>query len=274
MSRDVDSEAPHKKETIMLTEHLKEHVLIAGTTLILLLNVGAGLAKEKEVGELTDGRMEGAIERRLDMDSRIMSNSVGVTVNDGNVRLFGSVDTLQERGQATQVASSVMGVKSIHNGIKIRPHPQPEQQIQEKFLQGLRNTELLKDHRIEIRVADRVITLIGTVPNQRVLRQAQRVAESIEGVQKVENLLGIEGSRRSDEAIRQDVLHYILWSPLANPKDFTVSVSQGVVTLEGTVEHLIHKDVLAMDIENIHGVKAVRLGKVIPKKIEITLKTH
>ncbi|MDT7043740.1 BON domain-containing protein [Candidatus Nitronereus thalassa] len=244
--------------------------IMVGTIMTVFLCVGVGLAKE--VGELTDGRMEGAIERRLEMDSRIISNAIGVTVKDGHVRLFGSVDTLQEHGQATQVASSVIGVKSVHNTIEIRPNPKPDQHIRNEISTRLKESALIKDDHIDIRVSNRVVTLMGTAPSQSALRQAQHVAESTPGVRKVENLLGLQGSDRSDELIHKDVLDYLLWSPLADLPDFNVSVKQGVVTLEGTVAHLIHKDVLAMDIINIHGVKNVKVGKVIPESFEISLK--
>jgi len=42
----------------------------------------------------TDGRIEGALERRLDMDSRIKEKNLGVQLENGQVRLFGMVETL------------------------------------------------------------------------------------------------------------------------------------------------------------------------------------
>ena len=253
----------------MVNTRLDRNAIVVFAIMSLIL--WAGIAVAKEVGELTDGRMEGAIERRLKMDSRINSDSIGVTVKDGHVRLFGSVDTLHDYGHATQVASSVIGVNSVQNTIEIRPNPGKDQSIRNTLAQRLENEELLNGDKIQIRVNHQVVTLMGTASNQTALQQAQYIAESVEGVEKVENLLNLKGSSRSDQAIRQDVLHFLLWSPLADPDDFKVSVNQGVVTLEGTVQHLIHRDVLAMDIIHIQGVKNVQVGKVIPKELKITL---
>jgi len=251
---------------------LKRHVVMVLTTTIFFSFVDFSIAKGKDVGKLTDGRMEGAIERRLDMDSRIQGDSIGVSVQDGHVKLFGTVDTLHEYGHATQVASSVLGVQSVNNTIEIRPQPTQDQQLKNNIAQRLERLELLNGDKVDVRVAKKVVTLMGTVPSQVALREVAHVAESVKGVRKVENLLTVEGAGRSDDAILEDVKHYILWSPLANLGDFHVGVNQGVVTLEGTVENLVHKDVLVMDIEHIHGVRNVRVGKVIPERVEVSLK--
>lgn len=68
---------------------------------------------------------------------------------------------------------------------------------------------------------------------------------------------GPKGYRRSDEAIKDEVSQHLEDHGLIDASDIEVVVREGVVTLEGSVDHRGTKR-LAEDVaENVHGVKDV-----------------
>jgi osmotically-inducible protein OsmY len=224
-----------------------------------------GLAKGKGLSAPpTDGEIEGAIERRLEMDSRIQENKIGVKVEQGHATLFGQVESLEEKGFAEKVALTIRGVQSLVNKLEVPPDMSQDTEIASSIKQKLRQAQLLHENNINVRVDKQVVTLDGTVRNRKDKREATRLVENTKGVREVQNLLKITDQPRADEEIYKDVVQYLMWASPFNNKDLTVSVDNGTVTLEGTIDQLVQRDVLKIDIGNIHGVDTVEVGKVIP----------
>ena len=69
--------------------------------------------------------------------------------------------------------------------------------------------------------------------------------------------LGPRGYRRSDERIREDVCDALYRSPLVDARDVEVTVSEGVVKLEGSCEDRLSKREAEICIEFVPGVKDV-----------------
>ena len=218
----------------------------------------------KDTGYGTDGQIEGAIERRLEMDSRVNSELIGVDVNKGHARLFGSVDTLEEKAFANAIASTVMGVQSVTNSIMVKPTVSQDQEIQNKIRQLIDSAGIPFQDNFNVRSVNGTVTLEGTVLEQKNKNKISRLAESVNGVKEVENLIQVVNSTRPDREIYKDVVVYLLWSPLFNADKFKVEVDNGNVSLQGSVDLLVHKNVLVIDLENIRGVKGVKVGKVLP----------
>lgn len=69
-----------------------------------------------------DEQLSSAIKQRLEMDGRINSHQIVLTVKDGRVSLSGMVDTVTEKSLVEGlVAGSIIGVKSVVNAITVRP---------------------------------------------------------------------------------------------------------------------------------------------------------
>ncbi len=212
----------------------------------------------------TDGEIEGAIVHRLGMDSRVEAKAIGVTVENGHAVLFGQVDSLEERGLAAKVAMSVQGVQSLTNKLEVPPDMGKDEEITQSIKQKLHHAQLLQDNTIHVRVNRQEVILDGTVMNHKDKRTARRLVEGTKGVRDVKDLLKVAEEPREDQEIYKDVIHYLTWSSLFNDKDIEVRVTDGTVTLEGTIDTLVQRDVLKIDIGNIHGVDEVDAGRVIP----------
>jgi osmotically-inducible protein OsmY len=228
------------------------------------------LGFRSDPGPPTDGQIEGAIKRRLEMDSRISAEKVGVTVKDNTATLFGTTDTIKDKKIAALVAGSVLGVSAVKNDLRVRPSLSRDERIKRDVEQIVRPVEFKRGNRLMVKVEDGIVTLEGEVLDRQDMRKAGRAVEDVPGVIKIVNLIRVINETRSDVAIEKDVVAYLMSSPLVNIDDFDVEVQEGVVSLEGTVKHLTYRDALQIDIENIHGVKHVRVGKLIPEQFSAT----
>jgi osmotically-inducible protein OsmY len=222
----------------------------------------------------TDGQIEGAIERRLEMDSRITADRVGVTVKDHAAILYGTVDTIKEKKMATVVAGSVRGVSAVVNDLRVRTSLSRDEKIKRDVKQVIHPVNFKKENRLLVTVENGVVTLEGEVLDRHDLRQAGSAVEDVPGVIKIVNLVRVINETRSDTAIEKDVIAYLMTSPLVNDEQLDVNVNNGVVSLEGTIDHLTYRDVLQIDIENIQGVKHVRVGKLIPERLTATARNQ
>jgi osmotically-inducible protein OsmY len=66
-----------------------------------------------------------------------------------------------------------------------------------------------------------------------------------------------ETLKRTDEAIRADVLSELKWDPKITSSDIAVAVKDGVVTLSGYVSNYWEKDAAEKAVKRVYGVKGV-----------------
>lgn len=219
----------------------------------------------EDPGPPTDGQLKGAVERRLDMDSRISSENVRVTVENNHATLIGTVNTIREKEVAPLIAGTIRGVEGVTNNLSIAPSLSKDDHIQASVEQVLGPIHLKEENRLTVNVEKGVVTLGGTVLSHQDSRRARQAAENVPGVVEVHNVIKVVSQNRMDEDIEEDVVSYLMSSPIVNERDVEVKVQDGVVTLEGTIDHLVHRTALQIDIENITGVKEVEVGKLIPE---------
>jgi hyperosmotically inducible periplasmic protein len=119
-------------------------------------------------------------------------------VSGTTVTLTGEVEKATSRKLAESVALSVHGVKKVDNQLTQNPRPDAlsnaEATVKDAMLLTKVKTILLTDIgtdalKIDVDVADGVVSLRGTLPNAKVADEAMRKTRSIKGVKKVINLL-------------------------------------------------------------------------------------
>lgn len=113
---------------------------------------------------------------------------------------------------------------------------------------------------IGVAVKDGVVTLTGPVESYWGKTTAERATLRVSGVKGVANDLEIRlpfAPGRTDEDIARAAVNRLDWS-VSLPKDrIKVKVSQGWVTLEGTLDWQYQKDIAEGAVENLLGVKGV-----------------
>lgn len=216
--------------------------------------------------KIPDGQLSSAIKQRFKMDGRINADHIIVNVKDGHVVLKGVVDTVTEKSLAEGlVAGSIIGVKSVMNEITVRPAVGQDDAIKKQVEENLKTTPALKGKEINVSVNDRIVKLEGLVSTVLQRRAAEKAAEIAKGAKGIVNLVNVKPSR-PDQEIGKEVAFYLLWSPIVNIDRVDFSVKDGVVKLEGAVEHNAHIFTVQQDIEKIQGVVAVDVSKMKVKR--------
>src|SRR5688572_14820414 len=93
---------------------------------------------------------------------------------------------------------------------------------------------------IDVDVLDQVVTMRGIVDNETERQEAERVAESTPGVERVRNLIELESEVQDDEKndlmTRVKVGTQLAADPDVRRTDIDIDVEEGTVTLSGVVE--------------------------------------
>ncbi len=113
-------------------------------------------------------------------------------------------------------------------------------------------------HRIDVSTDDGIVTLSGSVDTYTARLDAAEAAASVKGVRAVINEIVVKPIIRTDAQIRGDVISALAFDPLTEAFQIDVSVENGVVTLEGTVDSYAEKIVAEQVAQNVKGVIDVR----------------
>lgn len=114
-----------------------------------------------------------------------------------------------------------------------------DQQLQSDVLAELAWEPAVDARRIDVAVADRVVTLKGRVDTYLQRNAAERAVRRIPDVRGVAVELEVElapAHQRSDKEIAEAALHALDWHSLVPEDSVQVQVQDGWVTLEGEVD--------------------------------------
>jgi osmotically-inducible protein OsmY len=110
---------------------------------------------------------------------------------------------------------------------------------------------------VAVGVDEDVVTLRGTVGSFNQRRAAVRDARSVDGVDYVYDDLSVrllDAAQRSDAELRGMALQAIAWDTDAPAELIDVKVTDGWVTLRGTVSWQFESDAAFEDVANLFGV--------------------
>lgn len=119
----------------------------------------------------------------------------------------------------------------------------------------------LKDDAVKMQSKDGVVTLTGTVANASHKSLAQDTVEGLPGVKSVDNQIVIKGeapAEHSDAWIALKVKSTLVFHRNVSATATDVSVTDGVVTLEGKAASAAQKELTAEYARDIEGVKDVK----------------
>jgi len=91
------------------------------TLLVCLLN-GCQTIREKASGpEFEDVKLTAIIKAQLAREDQATVQAITVDVDDGVVKLKGTVNSAQKKAKAEEIARKVEGVKSVVNNLEVKP---------------------------------------------------------------------------------------------------------------------------------------------------------
>jgi hyperosmotically inducible protein len=116
------------------------------------------------------------------------------------------------------------------------------------------------------------VTLFGQVTRPSLKSDAERVVKKIEGVEHVDNRIGVLPASSFDDRLRRDVFDAIYrYAPLqhygvGSNRPIRIIVNHGNVTLEGVVDRESDKNMAGLRANGVTGVFSVRNNLVVPAK--------
>lgn len=126
---------------------------------------------------------------------------------------------------------------------------------------------------IGVSVNDSVATLRGSVGSYAEKWAAERVALHVYGTKAVANDLEVRpavGFHRTDTDLAQATVAALEWNAVVPQGRVAVAVSDGWLTLNGTVEWQYQKDAAARAVRDLTGVKGVTNSIVVQPRVSAT----
>jgi osmotically-inducible protein OsmY len=217
----------------------------------------------------SDAAIKADVRRALNGDVATEAYGLDVDVNDGIVRLTGTVKSWAERLLASDIVRSTKGVVGIEDYITVTNKPRSDEQIKADVVSRLRADAWIDDKMVDVEVHDGAATLSGAVGSAE---EKMRAADDVllMGAKDVNTeQLKVEWSVRNamqqdqdqvavpDSTIRRAVMDAESLDPRVRSSNVETSVDNGVVTLMGRVRDLRARSSLVEDATNTTGVLGV-----------------
>lgn len=115
-----------------------------------------------------------------------------------------------------------------------------DEEIKRKIVDQLYSNARIDSSKIKVFVEDGNVTLSGTVTTFTSLQTASNAALTISGITSLDNRIKVErpptGTISREEEIASRIERLMDWNPELEASDISVSVKNGCVTLEGSVD--------------------------------------
>lgn len=110
---------------------------------------------------------------------------------------------------------------------------------------------------IDVSVKLGVVELTGSAPHLLAKERAERLASLVRGVRSVINRIAVDVAQRKDDDIRRDISDALLADPATESFEVQVAVTNQNVTLRGSVESWIERELAQRLAEGVVGVRSV-----------------
>ncbi len=207
----------------------------------------------------TDHEIKDDILEELDWDPQIKSSDIGVTVREGVVRLYGSVQSYTERVAADKAARQVKGVRAITDEIAVKHELEPtvtDTDIAARIATLWEWNQVLKDFEITADVHEGHVTLFGEVLWNYQRETAYDQVVGIEGVTGVNNQIRIK-PHASATNVKRKITAALHRSANLEASRINIEVEGGKVTLKGDVNALYERDLIEKAAWTAPGVTEV-----------------
>ena len=143
---------------------------------------------------------------------------------------------------------------------EVRPDVISDEQLQQEVLAELKWDARVQPNEIGVAVKDGIVTLSGWVDSYSKKWAAEEAAHRVRGVEAVANEIEVRLSstgERTDAELAEAAIHALSWDALLPVDRIKVTVSKGVITLQGEVEWQFQKVDAARVVSRLLGVKGI-----------------
>ena len=169
---------------------------------------------------------------------------IDVTANAGVVTLEGEVDSFPKKWNAEQATRRVAGVTDVINNIKVKlpgSFKRSDEEIGRDAVHAIRLNVSLPHDRIEVRVQDAAITLMGEVDRGYQKVAAESAVRHLKGVVWVSNEITIKPMVEPVD-IRDKIESAIHRNALLDSRVIAVETQNGKVSLKGSVHSWLERE--------------------------------
>ena len=200
------------------------------------------------------------IERDIRAECRDISDSesLGVTVESGVVRLRGSTETYSQKWAIERAASRVIGVTEVRDYVEVRPRDddhRDDAQIQRSATAVLRWDARVPEG-VRASVTDGVLRLDGVVERFVQREAAEEAVRNLVGVRDVVNEIRLTPSHSSPD-LAAEVEAVVRRRFAYGCRFLAVSVADGVVLLRGVVSTFAILGDVERAVQSIPGVNRI-----------------
>jgi osmotically-inducible protein OsmY len=215
---------------------------------------------------VTDRKMETAV-RGSYVYRVVLQDRVRANAEFGVLTLTGSVEDLADRMLAEDTARSVAWVGDVTNKVTLLPShgEQSDAWLALRVLADLRRRTGVNADTTRVAAAEGVVTLTGTVRDDRQKERTAMVAAGIAGVKQVQNNLAVQPPAAGEEFLSEliddaSIRGLIVGALRAQGLDVAaikVSVVEGAVRLTGEVESEAAKEEVTRLVREARGTRFV-----------------
>lgn len=210
------------------------------------------------------------IKQQLRFDIRVGDALIDVKVTNGEVSLSGIVGSVSEKTQA-QFDAWVGGVKSVNtNDLKVDPNAdydalrkdkfivKPDIELKDAVADALFFDPRVNSYKVVITAERGIVTLAGTVANLQAKKAAEMDARNVVGVMDVVNNITIGRQESTQQMLKENIDWALRVDPIVEKYQVNTVVSNGTVTLSGTVDSFYEKTHAEDVISQMAGVSEVK----------------
>jgi osmotically-inducible protein OsmY len=150
-------------------------------------------------------------------------------------------------------------------------------QIHHDVLEELKWDSRVDETEVGVEVDKGVVTLTGTVTSWAKRMAAEEAARRVIGVLDVASDVKVKipgGLARTDTEIAQAVRHALQWDVFVPEEQISSTVTDGWVTLDGTVERWSQRNDAERAVRNLTGVKGVASRITVKPAKPVTADVH
>ncbi len=239
---------------------MKKRTIASTLALLVLLSMTALAATGRY-----DQTIQQAVSARLH-DSKQLQN-VNSSVEDGIVTLTGSVDVFQDKLDAAKKVKKLENVSGVRNDIAVAGETVPDGQLQQKLAKKLAYDRVgyfdNPFNYVAVNVKDGVVTLTGDTYNDVARDSALAIVQRMPGVKDVVSEVKVLPTSIFDNELRVRTARAIyrdsvLGRYATDPVDpIRIVVDNGHVTLYGTVQNAMDKNIAGLRANGVFGAFSV-----------------
>jgi hyperosmotically inducible periplasmic protein len=245
---------------------MKRYTLAMITALLVLLSMTAMAANGGN-----DQQIQQAVSQKIHDTKQLQG--VNSSVEDGIVTLTGSVNLYQEKLDAAKKIKKIKNVSGVRNDIEVAGETVPDSQLQQKLAKKLAYDRVgYRDNAfnyIALNVKDGVVTMTGDTVWDVPKDSALDIVARTPGVKDVVNDITVLPTSLFDDSIRARTARAIYRDSVlsryaSDPvHPIRIVVDNGHVTLYGTVESAMDKNLAGIRANGVHGAFSVENKLVV-----------